>query len=100
VKCGPLTWPTKLSDRQSLFSLRPEKIRLTVGNQAALGMVRIRGKVQHQAFHGATELIRAECDGGLILVARTAGNNAELGVVELEFDPSDAVLVRESPERA
>jgi hypothetical protein len=59
----------------------------------------IRGKVRHQAFHGATELIRVECGNGLVLVVRTPGSGGALDDVELEFSPTDAVLVRESPER-
>jgi hypothetical protein len=61
--------------------------------------VRVRGKVRHQAFHGATELIRVECGDGLVLVARTPGSGGALDDVELEFSPTDAILVRESPER-
>jgi len=53
----------------------------------------------HQTFHGATELIRVECAGGLVLVARTAGEAGMMNAVELEFSLEDAVPVRESPER-
>ena len=53
----------------------------------------------HQAFHGATELIRVECAGGLVLVLRTASEGVALSEVELEFSFADAVPVRESPER-
>ena len=52
----------------------------------------------HQAFHGATELIRVECADGLVLVARTASGSGAQNEVELEFSPADAVAVRESPE--
>jgi hypothetical protein len=63
------------------------------------GGVRIRGKVRHQAFHGATELIRVECGDGLVLVVRTPGSSGALDEVELEFSSADAILVRESLER-
>ncbi len=99
VRCGPLTWSTVLPDGPAVFSLRPENVRLATGNAAMAGNVRVRGKVCHQAFHGATELIRVECADGLVLVVRTPGNIALLEDAELEFSPSDAVLVRESPER-
>jgi hypothetical protein len=62
-------------------------------------MVRVRGKVLHQAFHGATELIRVDCGDGLVLVVRTPGSGGSLDEVELGFSPADAILVRESPER-
>jgi spermidine/putrescine ABC transporter ATP-binding subunit len=99
VRCGLLMWPAAFPDGPALFSLRPENIRLTTGNAAIPGSVRVRGKVRHQAFHGATELIRVECGHGLVLVVRTPGSGGTLDEVELEFSPADAVLVRESPER-
>jgi spermidine/putrescine transport system ATP-binding protein len=98
VRCGPLTWSAALPDGPALFSLRPENVRLAAGNAAA-GTVRVRGKVRHQAFHGATELIRVECADGLVLVVRTPGSGGVLDNVELEFSSADAVVVRESPER-
>jgi ABC-type Fe3+/spermidine/putrescine transport system ATPase subunit len=99
ARSGPLTWPATLPDGPALFSLRPENVRLTTGNAAGAGAVRVRGKVRNQAFHGATELIRVECAEGLVLVARTPGSGGALDDIELEFSPADAVLVRESPER-
>src|SRR5437660_944312 len=52
VRCASLSWPTSLPDGPAVFSLRPEHVRLagSGGNNA----VRIRGRVLHQAFHGAT----------------------------------------------
>src|SRR6202522_3042099 len=101
VRCSLLSWPAKLPDGPAIFSLRPENIRLATGTARA-GSVRVRGEVLQQAFHGATELIRVECDGGLVLMVRIA-NSADRGgamdEVELEFSPDDAVPVRESPER-
>ncbi|HTC47173.1 MAG TPA: ABC transporter ATP-binding protein [Candidatus Aquilonibacter sp.] len=99
VLCGALTWPATVPDGQVLFSLRPENIRLSTGSSITPGSVRIRGRVLTQAFHGATELIRVECGGGLILVVRTPASGRTMDEVELEFSPADAVLVRESPER-
>ncbi len=99
VQCRALTWPASLPDGPALFSLRPENVRLATGNSTAVGAVRVRGKVRHQAFHGATELIRVECGDGLVLAVRTPGSGGALDDVELEFSSADAVLVRESPER-
>ena len=98
VRCGLLTWAAALPDGPALFSLRPENVRLATGNSAA-GIVRARGRVRHQAFHGATELIRVECADGSVLVVRTPGSVGALNDVELEFTATDAILVRESPER-
>jgi ABC-type Fe3+/spermidine/putrescine transport system ATPase subunit len=97
VKCGSLSWRTTLPDGPMLFSLRPEHVHLAGSNAA--GMVRLRGQVLHQAFHGATELIRVQCPDGLVLTARTASGNSMHSEIELEFSPADAVVVRESPER-
>jgi ABC-type Fe3+/spermidine/putrescine transport system ATPase subunit len=99
VRCGSLAWSTSLPDGPALFSLRPENVRLVDGNAAMAGSVRVRGKVRHQAFHGATELIRVESSDGLVLVVRTPGSGGALDDVQLEFSSADAVLVRESPER-
>jgi spermidine/putrescine transport system ATP-binding protein len=98
VRCGLLTWAAALPDGPALFSLRPENIRLA-SESAAAGSVRVHGRVRHQAFHGATELIRVECGDGLMLVVRTPGSGGALDDVSLEFSAVDAVLVRESPER-
>ncbi len=94
---GLLAWPTSLPDGPALFSLRPEQIRLA--DNSGSGAVRVRGRVVHQAFHGATELVRVECGGELVLVARMASGVDVGNDVELEFSPSDAIPVRESPER-
>ena len=99
LRCGPLTWSAALPDGPAMFSLRPENIRLATASASVAGSVRIRGKVRHQAFHGATELIRVECGNGLVLVVRTPGSGGTLDEVELDFFSTDAVLVRESPER-
>jgi spermidine/putrescine ABC transporter ATP-binding subunit len=99
VRCAGLTWTAALPDGPALFSLRPENIRLAAANPSISGSVHIRGKVRHQAFHGATELIRVECSDALVLVVRTPGTVGTLDHVELEFSPADAIPVRESPER-
>ncbi|MFZ0320730.1 MAG: ABC transporter ATP-binding protein [Candidatus Sulfotelmatobacter sp.] len=99
VRCGPLTWTGALNDGAAVFSLRPENIRLASREITIPGNVLVRGKVCQQAFHGATELIRALCGNGLVLMVRTPSSCGMLDEVELEFSPADAVLVRESPER-
>ena len=97
VACGALSWRTSLPDGPTLFSLRPESIRLNVGPTSA-GAVTASARVLQQAFHGATELVRVECKGS-VLVVRTASGVLPQNEVTLEFSPADAVPVRESPER-
>ncbi|MFZ0803228.1 MAG: ABC transporter ATP-binding protein [Terriglobales bacterium] len=101
VRCHSLDWPVGLPDGPVLFSLRPENVRivdLAVGS-AGVNVVRFRGRVCHQAFHGSTELLQVECEDGLKLSIRTATRKNWLGELELEFSPEDAVAVRKSEER-
>jgi spermidine/putrescine transport system ATP-binding protein len=97
ARSGALSWSTSLPDGPATFSLRPECIR--IASSPRPGAVSVHGTVVHQAFQGATELIRIECAAGLVLVVRTSGRTDLGGSVELEFDPADAVPVRESAER-
>ncbi len=96
AECNGLRWKTSLPDGPALFSLRPEHIR--TGDSGASSSIRVRGRVVHQAFHGATELIRVDC-GGLVLTVRTANRIEPDKEIALEFTATDAVPVRESPER-
>ncbi len=99
VHCNSLTWLTSLPDGPALFSLRPEHVRMAGTAAPGRGALRVRGRVIHQAFHGATELIRVEWGEGLVLIVRTASGGGAQSDVELEFSTADAVLVRESSER-
>jgi len=99
VQCGSLAWPVPLPDGPALFSLRPEHIRLAGTGGRVSGMVRVRGRVLSRAFHGATELIRVECAGGLVLVVRTSSEGGLQDSVDLEFLPADAVMVRDSVDK-
>jgi spermidine/putrescine ABC transporter ATP-binding subunit len=103
--CSSLAWAVELLDGPVLFSLRPENVRVVEsGNSnraanAGKDAVRVRGKILHQAFHGATELIRVDCADGLVLVVRTPSGVRIQDEIELEFSAADAVMVRESPQR-
>src|SRR5579863_8421181 len=101
VRCHSLSWKLELSDGPALFSLRPENIRL-VGSAASIieaNAIHVRGTIERQAFHGATDLLQVVCDDGLTLSVRTATRENWQGEVLLEFSPADAVRVRESPHR-
>jgi spermidine/putrescine transport system ATP-binding protein len=99
VRCGTMAWSTSLPDGPVLFSLRPEHVRLAGPVASGGDVVRVRGRIVHQAFHGATELIRVECADGLVLTVRTASGGVMQKEVALEFSAADAVPVRESPAR-
>jgi len=97
--CGSLSWNAPAPDGPALFSLRPENVRwVNPGTSRAGDAVRFRGQMRHQAFHGATELLRVECSDGLIFTVRTASRPDFQDDWELEFRASDAVLVRASAE--
>jgi ABC-type Fe3+/spermidine/putrescine transport system ATPase subunit len=99
MRCNPLSWTTQSPDGPALLSLRPENIRLAGSGPASGGSVRFRGKLRHIAFHGATELLQIECADGLVFSVRTGARADWQGEFEFEFDPGDAVAVRESAER-
>jgi spermidine/putrescine ABC transporter ATP-binding subunit len=95
ARCQSLSWRTGLRDGPGLFSLRPENIRLAAPADG-VPAVRFRGRILHQAFHGATELVQVECSDGLVLSIRTASRENWNGEVDLEFSPADAVPVQPS----
>ncbi len=95
ARCGSLTWPIQATDGPASFSVRPENVRLASG--ACNGGVQIVGRVLHQAFHGATEMVRVECADGLVFLIRLTGpGGAKIGdSLRLEFSPQDAIAVRD-----
>jgi len=96
ARCGSLTWPVQAADGPTAFSVRPENVRLAVG--AGNAAVQFEGRVQHQAFHGATEMVRVECADGLVFLIRMTGaGGAKVGdFLRLEFSPQQAVAVRDA----
>jgi ABC-type Fe3+/spermidine/putrescine transport system ATPase subunit len=93
ARCGSLTWSVQAANGPAAFSVRPENVRLASG--ASAGAVQFEGRMRHQAFHGATEMVRVECADGLVFVIRLTGAaGAKIGdVMRLEFSPEDAVAV-------
>src|ERR1700756_2478539 len=100
-RCNGLSLGRNLPDGSALLSLRPENIRLHTPafKSSSDDAVVFRGKVKQKVFHGATELLQVECADGLTFSVRTASQGELHGELESEFQPSDAVSVRESPER-
>ncbi len=96
--CGALSWKTALPDGPAVFSLRPENIRLSTGTRSS-GDVLVSARILQQAFHGATQLVRAQCTDGLVLVVRTATGDLAQEQICLSFSPNDAIPVRDSQER-
>jgi len=97
VRCHSLSWRVDLPDGPVLFSLRPENIRFSAGPLGS-NAVHVRARLRTRIFHGATELLQAECADGLVLSLRTASYENRHGDLDLEFAPADAIPVRESDE--
>lgn len=102
ARSGSLCWPTAAPDGNALFSLRPEGIRSASTN---LNAAKFHARITDHSFHGASELVHVRTvgaeqspasDNDQTLIVRTAKPGLLRGEVELEFDPKDAVLVRES----
>jgi len=83
-----------------LVSLRPECIRIAqtapLSAEPGTETVRFSATLRDQAFHGATELLRVESDGGLSLTVRTSSQLGNDGQLAFEFSAVDAVPVRET----
>lgn len=104
---GSIFWTTSLPDGNTLFSLRPERIRPAGTNP---NTAKFRARVTDHSFHGASELVhvkpvgtgamgRAEQESTFddqTLTVRSVQGAMLRGKIELEFDPEDAVPVRES----
>jgi ABC-type Fe3+/spermidine/putrescine transport system ATPase subunit len=88
-----LSWPASMTEGKFLFSLRPELIHLAGSNQTA---VKFHARVIDHSFHGASELVHVETSDGQVLTVRSSQRGLLRGEVELEFNPQDAVSVRES----
>lgn len=99
ARCRSLSWHVALPDGPAIFSLRPENIRLASSAASDTNAVRFHGKIRHQAFHGATDLLQVEAADGLRLTVRIPSSR-NIEATEFEFSPADAVPVRESKERA
>ena len=98
ARCNSLSWTVQLPDGPALFSVRPECIHLA-GMHVHKSAVSFRGRIQTQAFHGATELLQVKCADGSLFTVRVASSSKPSGELQFEFSPSDAVYVRASQER-
>jgi ABC-type Fe3+/spermidine/putrescine transport system ATPase subunit len=97
ANCNALSWSIGLPNGPAAFSLRPENVRIAP-NERNPHCIRLRGRIRHRAFHGATDLLQVDCEDGLTLSIQTTSRENWRGELELEFSPSDAVPVRDSGE--
>lgn len=89
---GSLHWPVALPDGPSLFSLRPESIRLASESPSVTNSVRFRAIVLQQIFSGSSEHLELDCRGQYLLV-RISTHGTFTGELEFAFSSADAVPV-------
>lgn len=90
---GNLSWPASLPNGSSIFSLRPDAIRLASQGSPTPYAVRFRARVTQQTFSGPSEHLELDAAGQL-LRARIAARGILTGEHEFFFEPADAVPVR------
>jgi spermidine/putrescine transport system ATP-binding protein len=93
---GTLQWPVPAStpNGPALFSLRPEAIHLAGDQAAPSSGIRFTAAIKQQLYSGASELLVIDCAGQLLRVKIPARGQLT-GVHDFNFDPNDAVRVRE-----
>jgi ABC-type Fe3+/spermidine/putrescine transport system ATPase subunit len=97
--CGLLSWAVDRPDGPAQFSVRPEHVHVVSAETPLAGdAVCFRGRIQHRAFHGATELVRIALADGQIFSVRTSGVEGR-DELDCEFRPQDAIPVRDSAEK-
>ena len=97
ARWGLLQWKTSAGSDATLFSLRPEAIRLADSSSQLPDAVRFRGIIRQQTYGGASELLEIDCGGSQTLRARIPASGPLSGELEFLFSASDAVPVTESP---
>ena len=99
---GAIVWRCFGSAGKSLFSLRPECIRLVSPAMRQLSSdvatARFRGRIRNQTFGGAMDLLEIDCGNSQIIRARVATPGPVQGELEFEFSANDAVRVRDGSE--
>jgi ABC-type Fe3+/spermidine/putrescine transport system ATPase subunit len=97
ARCRDLKFPTQAPDGATIFSLRPENIRLAGPVPDPRDRTaRFRATVRNHSFQGATEILQVECADGLKFSVRLSGHEDVSDEQEFEFSTSDAAPVRES----
>lgn len=97
AKYAGFEWPFATEQKEVLFSLRPEHIRIANGNDPAPpGSMRCEGSVQGHIFSGASELLEVDCGAGLMLKVRVPNQDAQLQNITLEVPSHSLVPVIET----
>jgi ABC-type Fe3+/spermidine/putrescine transport system ATPase subunit len=94
ARCGVLQWPADGQSGPSVFSLRPEAIRLASDSQATPGTARFRATLRQQFFSGASELLEVTCENGQSLRVRIPACGTLSGEHDFVFSVADAIRVQ------
>jgi spermidine/putrescine transport system ATP-binding protein len=84
ARCGALQLPCDGQPGDSVFSLRPESIRMAEPGA-------FHATIQRQTFGGASDVLEVECAGGLRLTVRLPACGELSGERSFEFQPREAV---------
>jgi spermidine/putrescine transport system ATP-binding protein len=87
ARAGGLEWTCGSQQKELLFSLRPEHIRIFSEQSADAHGLGCRGFVRSRIFVGASELLEVDCGGGLLLKVRVSGHYDGGEQVTLEIPP-------------
>ncbi|HEX3684304.1 MAG TPA: ABC transporter ATP-binding protein [Bryobacteraceae bacterium] len=92
ARIGSLEWPYVSERQETLFSLRPEHIRIVNGdNSPRPGGIRCEASVRSRVFTGASELLELDCGEGLQLKIRISGQSTFADRVTVEISPEHLV---------
>jgi len=95
ARSGALKWPADGPSGATVFSLRPEAIRLASNAADPAGTARFRASLQQQFFSGANELLEVNCGGGQLLRVRISARGPLFGEHDFVFSVADAIRVQE-----
>jgi ABC-type Fe3+/spermidine/putrescine transport system ATPase subunit len=91
ARAGSLEWPCESPERELIFSLRPEHIRIVIGEEGSTSAIQCQGVLRNRIFVGASEMLEVDCGAGLLLKIRVPGNFGGDDQVRIEI-PQDHLI--------
>src|SRR5271154_5554756 len=91
--CGVLRWPLEEPDGPTVFSLRPETIRLCPDGKRQVNEVKFHASVRQQIYSGASELLEVDCGASQLLRVRLPACGPITGEHDFVFSIADAIRV-------
>ena len=93
--CGALRWPLDEADGPTVFSLRPEAIRICAGGKRQTNEVKFRASIRQQLYGGSSELLEVDCGNDQTLRVRIPARGSLTGEHDFVFSMADAIRVQE-----